>query len=213
MEEFEGFDKVKLFEDAINGMRFDIDFWSMYLPEKYCNITDHGETIKINFRNLISDISKNCLLDYNTMEVLYYVFQAGDEVRALYEGFEPLCEEQRLYNLYEKLYLRNASLQKVNTPIDYYSDMIPKLLSNEISETINFGVLHTLGCNDENTKKMLTECNFLPEKCFIPKEKMEELTEDNKTKKFLEVIKFFNSQLPTTKVVGLWSKGQNPVTD
>lgn len=193
MEGFEGFDEVKLFEDAINGMRFDIDFWSMYLPKKYYDITDHGETIKINFRNLIRDLFKN-LMDYDTMKVLYYVFKAGDEVRALYEGFEPLCEEQRLYNLYEKLYLRNVSLQKVNTPIDYCSYTISTSLSYDLSNQIDFGIIHTLGCNDENTKKMLTECNFLPEKCFITKEKMEELTEENKTKKFLEVIKFFNNE-------------------
>lgn len=188
MEGFEEFDEVKLFEDAINGMRFDIDFWSMYLPKKYYDITDHGETIKINFRNLMNDLDKNLMLDYNTIKVLYYVFQAGDEVIALYEGFEPLCEEQRLYNLYEKLYLRNVSLQKVNTPIDYYSDMISTSLSYDLSNQIDFGIIHTLGCNDENTKKALTECNFLPEKCFIPKEKMEELTEENKTKKFIDVI-------------------------
>ena len=188
MEGFEGFDEVKLFEEAINGMHFDIDFWSMYLPKKYYNITDHGETIKINFRNLMKDLFKNITVDYDTMKVLYYVFQAGDEVRALYEGFEPLCEEQRLYNLYEKLHLRNVSLQKVNTPIDYYSDMIPTYLSYDLSNQIDFGIIHTLGCNDENTKKVLTECNFLPEKCFITKEKMEELTEENKTKKFIDVI-------------------------
>lgn len=189
----ENTDNVKLFEDAINGMHIDRDFWSMYLPEKYYDITDHGETIKINFRNLMRDLFKNCLLDYNTMEVLYHVLQAGEDVRKLYEGFEPLCEEQQLYNLYEKLYLRNISLQKVNTPINEF-DMVSNSLTNDICETINFGILHTLGCNDENTKKMLTECNFLPEKCFIPKEKMEELTEDNKTKKFLDTIKFFYNE-------------------
>lgn len=190
----ENTDNVKLFTDAINGMYLDRDFWSMYLPKKYYCTIDQGETIKINLGYVIIELLKNSLFDSNTIKVLYHVLQAGADVRKLYEGFEPLCEEQQLYNLYEKLYLRNISLYKTNTPIDYYSDMIQKLLSNEISETINFGVLHTLGCNDENTKKMLTECNFLPEKCFLPKEKMEELTEDNKTKKFLEVIKFFNNE-------------------
>lgn len=184
MEEFEGFDDVKLFEDAINGMYIDIDFWSMYLPKKYYCTIDQGETIKINLRYVIRDLFKNCLLDYNTIKVLYHILQAGEDVRKLYESFEPLCEEQRLYNLYEKLYLRNVSLQKVNTPIDY----------SDISETINFGILHTLGCNDENTKKELTECNFLPEKCFIPKEKMEELTEENKTNKFIEVFEILSKK-------------------
>jgi len=200
MEGFEGFDEVKLFEDAINGMRFDINFWSMYLPKKYYDITDHGENIKINFRNLIKDLFKK-RLDFDTMKVLYYVFQAGDEVRALYEGFEPLCEEQRLYNLYEKLYLRNVSLQKVNTPVDF-PKMISTALSNDLSNLIDFGVIHTLGCNDENTKKVLTECNFLPEKCFIPKEKMEELTEENKTKKFIDVIFTLSNKFKNEQTIG-----------
>ena len=66
---------------------------------------------------------------------------------------------------------------------------LTEAMSCMLSDCINFGILHRLGCMDKNIRKVLVENNTLNELCFVSKERMEELNEKLKTEQLFNTIK------------------------
>lgn len=222
----------RLYMDAIKGMSIDTELCMKYVPSSYYTVTDKDGGIDFNTEAFLTecltkppmvetDLSGTKQLDVmldlyrmDALKSLYELLQFSPEVKGLYEGFEPMCDAERLYREYMSRFIerergsRMERTEKVNTnfsdtefelptdddppmPVDFENmyNVGRKYLSNQASDVVNFGIIHRLGCEFESLKEALVEKDFLPEQCFISTEEMEAETEKRKTSKFFEVLK------------------------
>ena len=170
-----------LYIDAIKGAYINIEFRTRYLPKRYQFVSDNGETSKFNLNNFIDDCDRNI---ENMLPAIYKAITFGPEVKNLYKGFDPICEEEILYNEYQNRYV-----EKCKSECDEETLMA---LNFEINVMVDFGILHSLGCIDKKIREKLVKTGFLPEQCFITIEEMEEKTEQKKIKKFFDVIEILS---------------------
>lgn len=180
-------DNNKLYLDAIKGAQINDEFRRHYLPTKYQIVTELGETSKFNLSNFLDDCDKNI---ENMLPAIYKAITFGPEVRKLYKGFEPLCEEEILYNEYQDKYV-----EKCKSECDEETLASPsKALNFEINVMVDFRILHSLGCIDKKIKEKLDKTEFLPEQCFITIKETAEKTEQNKIKKFFDIVEILSKQ-------------------
>lgn len=181
-----------LYINAINGVYINNDF-RHYIPKRYAITTNNGEDCKFDLANFIEDYSGGFRLKVNVLSALYDVLLFGSEIKKLYEGFDPRCKAKIGYDECEKRYIENKAKSRVITPplIDA-SKNISEWLNSEMSDIIDFGILHSIGCASYAVQKILIKSNIIDKDCFIPKQKMEEMTEENMKNKLFEIIKILS---------------------
>lgn len=110
----------------------------------------------------------------------------------MYNNFEPRCSVQILLDKYEDAFIEKRT--GVHIKIETKKGL-EDALSCEVSEYINFGLLHSLGCENEEIKKILVENDILDERCFITKEEIEKSNEKIQTKKLFDTITQMSTQM------------------
>ena len=183
-------EELKVYIDAIKGMEPDLKMCSKYIPKKYCISKLFGESVEFLIENFTKDWdSSGRTVDKHSLEALYKLLNFGPEVMALYEGFDPRCQTQVLYDKYEEKYVKGKLCSRINeSKLDDCQMVIYDELNKELSYTIDFSVMHRLGCENTDIRDVLVSNGIMSERCFVPKDKIEEMTEKELTDKMYEVI-------------------------
>lgn len=178
-------DNIKFCIDAIKGSCINRTFCAKYIPKKYIVVSNNGDNLTFKVEKFINDWSKEKTVNESTLKALYQIITGDDVAISLYNNFEPRCSIQILFDKYEDEFVekRTGVCIKIET-----KNGLADALSCEVSDYINFGLLHSLGCENKEIKKILVENNILDERCFITKEEMEKLNEKIQTKKLFDTI-------------------------
>ena len=139
----------------------------------------------------VNDWSKENTINESTLKALRQII-TGDEVAvSLYNNFEPRCPIQILFDKCEDEYVKKRTDDYIKVETE---KGLVDALSREVSDYINFGILHRLGCENKEIKKILVENGILDELCFVSKEMMEESNEK------LQMEKLFNTITQLTQM-------------
>lgn len=178
-------DDIKYLFDAIKGATLNRTFCAKYIPKKYIVFSNNGEDLTFDVEKFVNDCGKENTINESTLKALYQII-TGDEVAvSLYNNFEPRCPIQILFDKCEDEYVK----KRIDTYIEIESKKgLEDALSCEVGDYINFGILHRLGCENKEIKKVLVENGMLDKRCFMTKEKMEKLNEKLKTEKLFNTI-------------------------
>ena len=108
-------EELKMYIDAIKGMEPNIEMCSKYIPKKYCVSKLFGESVDFLVEKFIEDWdSSGRIVDKYALEALYKLLNFGPEVMALYEGFDPRCQAQILYDKYKEKYVKAKMCERIN---------------------------------------------------------------------------------------------------
>lgn len=176
---------IKYFIDAIKGACLNRTFCAKYIPKKYIVVSNNGDNLTFNVKKFVNDWSNENTINESTLKALHKIITGDDVAVSLYNNFEPRCPIQILFDKCEDEYVK----KRIDTYLEIESKKgLEDALSCEVGDYINFGILHGLGCENKEIKKVLVENGILDERCFITKEKMEKLNEKLKTEKLFNTI-------------------------
>lgn len=187
-------DNIKYCTDAIKGACLNRTFCAKYIPKKYIVVSNNGDNLTFNVEKFINDWSKENTINESTLKALYQIITGDDVAVSLYNNFEPRCSIQILFDKYEDEFVEKRTGISIKIETKRLADGLADALSCEINDFINFGLLHSLGCENKDFKKILVENNILDERCFVSKERMEELNEEIQTKKLFDAITQIHEQ-------------------
>lgn len=135
------------------------------------------------------------LYDEEELKGLYDIFKGTKESMELYDGFDPRSEEEIAYDKAYEKYIefckeRTAKEQKMYTNVD------------EISDTINFGILHSMfvkgigvmGNNNDCIAVGMKKNGIDIYRAKISKEDMETKSEGIKEQKLRDVLQTLNKR-------------------
>lgn len=193
-------DGFKYYIDAIKGATLNRTFCSKYIPKKYIVVSNNGDNLTFNVEKFVNDWSNENTINENTLKALHKIIIGDDVATFFYNNFDPRCTIQILFDKCEQEYVQKR--------MDNYVQMekekgASEAMSCALSDYINFGILHSLGCMYKNVRKVLVENNILNELCFVSKERMEELNEKLKTEQLFNTIKQITRISEEIKNIGI----------
>lgn len=193
-------DGFKYYIDAIKGACLNRTFCAKYIPQKYIIVSNNGDNLTFDVEKFVNDWSNENTISEITLKALHKIITGDDVAAFLYNDFDPRCTIQILFDKCEQEYIQKRMDNYVQVEKE---KGLSEAMSCMLSDCINFGILHRLGCMNKKVRKALVENNTFNELCFVSKEKMEELNEKLKTEKLFDTIKQITCISDKTKNIGI----------